>query len=401
MNVLTGFVGAIVEAWDELRIHKVRVLLALVGVAVAVTAITGVTAAVTMLGQAVQEQNDRSVGRSATLQLWTSSMTGQNDPVAVDAAVRSVAARYDISWVSSEIWASTSVQVPGGTLPAETMIVDPAYGVITRQQPTEGRWFVERDVDNLAPVVVVNPAMLEALGVTSLAERPTVVVAGETPVRASVVGVLPPQYTGEGPRMFVLREHVQRWMPDLIVQSGGGGTYKLWVPPDLAEPLADLLRRDVGAALPGSQVDVQPPYTGGTGLEGATRWVILGVGGVALLLGGLGLLNIALVTVRYRIREIGIRRSFGATGSRVFFGVLMESVVATAVAGLVGVVLAVAIVKSIPVERVFGTPLQDTPPFPLDAALLGMACAVGVGALAGLVPAVYAVRVRVIDAIRY
>ena len=44
---------------------------------------------------------------------------------------------------------------------------------------------------------------------------------------------------------------------------------------------------------------------------------------------------------------------------------------------------------------------MNAPPFPLSAALLGMACATGVGALAGLIPATVAVRVKVIDAIRY
>jgi len=136
-------------------------------------------------------------------------------------------------------------------------------------------------------------------------------------------------------------------------------------------------------------------------LEGGTRWVITGIGGVALLLGGLGLVNISLVTVRFRIREIGIRRSFGATSGRVFFGVLMESVVATVVAGVVGVLAAIVIIKNIPIEQVYGVALDDTPPFPTSAALVGMACATGVGALAGLIPAIVAVRVKVIDAIRY
>ena len=51
-----------------------------------------------------------------------------------------------------------------------------------------------------------------------------------------------------------------------------------------------------------------------------------------LLLGALGLVNIAMVTVRGRIREIGVRRSFGATAARVFVAVMLESVVATVVA---------------------------------------------------------------------
>jgi putative ABC transport system permease protein len=129
------------------------------------------------------------------------------------------------------------------------------------------------------------------------------------------------------------------------------------------------------------------------------------VGGVAaliLMLGALGLVNIALVTVRQRIREIGIRRSFGATSGRVFFAVMMESVAATVVAGCIGVGAAILIVKSPLVEGFIGQGMvTDFPPFPVDAALIGLGAATLVGALAGLLPALVAVRVKVIDAIRY
>ena len=119
------------------------------------------------------------------------------------------------------------------------------------------------------------------------------------------------------------------------------------------------------------------------------------------MLGALGLVNISLVTVRQRIREIGIRRSFGATASRVFFAVMMESVVATVVAGAVGVFVAVLIVQAPMVRDFVASGLTDVPAFPVEAALLGLAAAAGVGALAGLLPALVAVRVKVIDAIRF
>ena len=61
---------------------------------------------------------------------------------------------------------------------------------------------------------------------------------------------------------------------------------------------------------------------------------IRGAGIVVLILGGLGVLNIGLVTVRQRIREIGVRRSFGATSGRIFSAVMLESVCATALAGV-------------------------------------------------------------------
>ncbi|MFF2243805.1 ATP-binding cassette domain-containing protein [Arthrobacter sp. NPDC058130] len=87
--------------------------------------------------------------------------------------------------------------------------------------------------------------------------------------------------------------------------------------------------------------------------------------------------------VRYRVREIGIRRSFGATSLRIFLGVMMESVVATAVAGVAGVMLAVAVVKNPWLESKIAPGLTEYPPFPLDAALLGLASVVLVGARPG------------------
>ncbi|WP_159795866.1 ABC transporter permease [Puerhibacterium puerhi] len=393
---MTGLVGAVLEAWDELRVHRVRVLLALVGVAVAVTAITGVTAAVTMLGQAMQEQNERDMGRDVTLSAWSTGPGGTQDAAALDATVDAVAARYDISYHSVESWVQLGVQ--GGTtemLP-DLMAVDPAYGTIMRTDVVAGRWFTDRDAEQLGPVLVANRAFLdEYAGGAAVAEHPQVRLLGETPVTATVVGELRARWPDEGPRALMLFDHLARWAPE----QARADSYRFWVPPETATDLAAVLSRDLTAA--GVPMQVDPPYDQPFVMDRALQWVVLGVGGFALLLGGLGLLNISLVTVRYRIREIGIRRSFGATGGRVFFGVLMESVVATTVAGVVGVVAAVAVVKNIPVEAVFGTALQDEPGFPFSAALTGMACAVAVGALAGLIPAVYAVRVKVIDAIRY
>lgn len=132
--------------------------------------------------------------------------------------------------------------------------------------------------------------------------------------------------------------------------------------------------------------------------------VQLAVGGIAalvLLLGAVGMLNISMVTVRYRVREIGIRRSFGATSSRIFLGVMMETVVATAVAGIVGVMVSVAIVKNPWIQSKIAPGLHEYPAFPIEAALLGLGSAVLVGALAGAIPALVAVRIKVIDAIRF
>lgn len=401
---MTGVVGALVEAWDELRLHRMRVLLALIGVAAAVTAITAVTAAVQMLTQGFKEQAERDVGRQVTLSIDAWPMTEQAAPATeLDATYALALERYDITWASRDWGTRVPFRFPDGTRGVDVRAVDPDLGTMQRIAVDEGRWFTDADLEAFAPRVVVNEAFLAELGVPDLGTRPTVLLGDATPVRAEIVGVTAQRWPGETPSAIVLYDQLARWYSPPT--SGWGQpvpSLKVWVPPEVADELTERLQRDVAAVLPGWEVQTYDNRDGGYGaLDGAARWVALGIGAFALLLGGLGLVNIALVTVRHRIREIGIRRSFGATSGRIFFGVLMESVVATAVAGLVGVVLAVAVIKNIPVDTLFGGGIQDRPPFPVSAALVGMACATGVGALAGVIPATVAVRVRVIDAIRY
>ncbi|QCB93020.1 ABC transporter permease [Cellulomonas shaoxiangyii] len=403
---MTGVVGALVEAWDELRIHRLRVLLALIGVAAAVAAITGVTAAVHMLSQAFEEQGDRGSGRQVTVRVDAWPRDGQAAaPTALDAEYARTLDRYGITWASRD-WSSTvPFRFPDGTAQVSTRAVDPAMATIQRIQVDTGRWFTEADRDAFAPVAVVNEAFLARLGVTDLSSHPTVLLGDDAPVRTTVVGVVPNAWEGAEPEAVVLYDQLMRWYAPEAGPTADywqpAPTLVLWVPTGIADELVPRLERDVAAAVPGWDVAVGDNRDlGGAVLQGAARWVAFGVGAFALLLGGLGLVNIALVTVRHRIREIGIRRSFGATSGRIFVGVLLESVVATVVAGLVGVVIAVAVVKNIPADVLFGG-LQDRPPFPVSAALVGMACATGVGALAGILPATVAVRVKVIDAIRY
>lgn len=401
---MTGVVGAIVEAWDELRIHKLRVLLALIGVAVAVSAITGISALAGMLGQASTEFSERQGGRSATVQVNMFSNTGAANDLG-PAATKAYAAlieRYRIGWSSRMVWTQIGMRFPDSTQDVTVQAVDQSYGVMHRIVPTHGSWFVASDADRLAPALVVNEALLAKLGVTDLSSHPTVVLRGEQPIRATVVGVTKNAWEGDQPAAYMLYDSFVTWGARASQLGSSTPTLEVWVPPASVDEFIGTARHDLQAAVPGVQVQANRSDQGGTGvISGAVRWVVTGIGAVALLLGALGLVNISLVTVRYRIREIGIRRSFGASSSRVFFAVMMESVVATALAGAVGVGIAIGGVALVPLERLLGSPITDTPAFPVSAALLGLACATGVGALAGFIPALVAVRVKVIDAIRY
>ena len=143
---MTGVVGAIVEAWGELRIHKLRVLLALIGVACAVAAITGVTALVSMLNQSFKEQAERQSGRSVTLNVnaWPRDADAV-PPAGWDDAFARVLERYDITYASRDEWTQAVMRFPDGTRQTQLRAVDADLGVINRIAPEQGRWFTDAD----------------------------------------------------------------------------------------------------------------------------------------------------------------------------------------------------------------------------------------------------------------
>ena len=404
---MTGLVGAFVEAWAEIRIHRTRVLLSLIGVAVAVAALTSVVGLGAITQQATTENYERQSGRPATLFVSAYNPTTGETPDAktLSAAFLTVTDRYSVDWTTRSTYTQVPIDFVEGLTPIDTTLVDADYGTMHRVQMLYGSWFAPSDVQRLAPALVVNESVWSRLGSPDLRTHPTVTIQGADPVTAVIVGVTPdPPYSEGYPTMFMLYDSYLAIADPAQVQSLYP-QFEAWVPTDIAEDLVSLIQRDIAGELgEGWQVDVSRQdylvYQG----EDPLLSIKLLVGGVAvlvLLLGALGLVNISLVTVRQRIREIGIRRSFGATAGRVFFAVMMESVVAAAAAGVVGVFIAVLVVKNPMVIDFIAQGISDVPAFPLEAALIGLGSATFVGALAGLLPALVAVRVKVIDAIRY
>lgn len=213
---------------------------------------------------------------------------------------------------------------------------------------------------------------------------------------ATVVGVLGRNAANR--QMVMLLSAAERLGPLVDVSSP---TLQMWVPPESADQIV----AEVPAVLAAAGLQGEALTSSDQGLPGLIRkaeWGVRALSLFALGLGALGVLNVGIVTVRQRIREIGVRRALGASLGRVFGAIVLESVCATALAGVLGVAVAVAVVVNLPLDTLLaGADITDVPPFPVAAAVEAFLASVTVGALAGLVPATIAVRSRVIDAIRY
>lgn len=399
---VSGFAAATVEAWQELRIHRLRVLLSLVGVAVAVASITATVAVATIAQQVLVEQYERE-GRPARIVVYAyDDRTGNPIPSErIRPAFEKVVEDFEIRYAAMRMsTGELRATYAGRQMNLDVSAVDPDYAAIHRVVVPDGRWLTESDGDNLSPSVVVGPSLVKKLGLTGKPLPFTIDLTGKgTTVTATVVGIASRGGDSRRGQVYLHPDVAERWFgtPSEV-------TYEMWVPVKGANRLAEEISRAMRAELPGLGVSAnREDYLawGGEDPLGPVKWIVIGIAGVILLLGALSLLNIALVTIQQRIREIGIRRSFGATTGRVFFSVMMESVVATFVAGVVGVMLAVAAVKNPWVEKLVLQGIDDVPPFPLAAAFLGLAVALAVGALAGILPAMIAARVKIIDAIRF
>ena len=443
MNAVSQILGALIEAWGEVKVQKARVVLSLVGVVAAVAAMTIVIALGDLLLQSSRELAELYEGRSVTLRLNPeSSSNASEEPAAggpsqdasdpssaagaqtakrpdekdtLGEAMGTLAERTDIHYWSrfssgggdivETRQARSSGQFRGYPLTnISDMVdgvtfqgVDPSYEVIFRTRMLAGRWVVSSDADQRLVPVVISETLWNQLGRAPIDQVPIVLHTSDG-VAMRVVGVTKSKSSFDMPTVFAHYDAARVSFPGM-----GSPSMFAWVGTENADQARETLPRSLASILgEGWKVSVSGGEHEDIGEEqlGTISNVIMVIGGIIVFLGALGLLNVAIVTVRQRVREIGIRRAVGASAARVFFAVFMESVVATFVAGVIGVGIAVVVVRFLPLEALNIT-LSDTPAFPAGAAIAGVAISTSIGALCGIIPALAAVRIKPIDAIRY
>jgi putative ABC transport system permease protein len=317
-------------------------------------------------------------GEQATLPESAPSMIRRIAPVEQAAAVTAV----DTSVRRTDLVPATET---GGirVLAAEAELLDTLQGSMR-----QGRFLDVASAE--LPGIVLGSVAAERLGISDLSEGLMVYLDGHW---FNVVGLLEPlPLNPDLDRAAFVGYPVAR---DLFGTKANASTIYLRSHPDQVEGVRAILGRTANPQTP-NEVQVSRPSdvleAKAAVDENLTR-LLLGLGAVALVVGGVGIANVMVISVLERRSEIGLRRALGAKRSHIAGQFLTESVLLSLLGGVAGVGMGAAVTYSYAVRQGW---LVDIPVEVLGA---GVAAALTVGAVAGLYPAIRAARMDPAEAV--
>jgi len=138
-----------------------------------------------------------------------------------------------------------------------------------------------------------------------------------------------------------------------------------------------------------------------TTITSALTWFLVAVASIALFVGGVGIMNIMLVSVTERTREIGLRKALGATDKDILSQFLLEAVLLTAIGGIIGIILGSSLAFVIAIGLSKGLGVNWSFVFPWSGAILGFGVSALIGLIFGGYPARQASKKSPIEALRY
>ncbi len=280
--------------------------------------------------------------------------------------------------------------------------VSPEYFEIKRWDIDDGAVFTQDDVDRAADVCVLGRTVRTQLfgtenpigAVVRLKDMPCKVVATLRPKGLSLSGqdqddtVLVPYTTAQKKLMGIT------WLDDILCSAVSQDVVK-----QAGKQIGELLReRHHLRPEEGDDFNIRNPEDIIQAQLEASRTLtllLIAIASISLVVGGIGIMNVMLVSVTERTREIGVRVAVGATEEAIQFQFLGESVMLSLVGGAAGVLVGIA--ASLFVGRALGWPMKLS----MQAVVLAALFSIAVGVFFGYYPARKASRLDPIEALRY
>jgi len=400
-------------ALDTLRANKLRSSLTILGVSVGVITIIFMVAIIQGLNKAFADQVESLGSNTIFVSKFDPGFGRPPGPEEIH--------RKDLTIEDAEALRREAPSI-AGVSPIHRMIavtaryqnkqtdtpillgVTPYYEFVHSQYVARGRFIKDLDMDNRENVCIVGVDVVRALFPFEDPIEKEVRINGSPYL---VIGVMEPlgNFFGQSrdnsifvPFTTFDKYYQERPFPEVVFFMVIRPKSRAFVKSAMDE-ITDILRRrrrvplndknNFGISSQDSLLDIYNQLTGATAL------VLTAISFVALMIGGIGVMNIMLVSVTERTKEIGVRKAVGATRFNILSQFLIEAVVLTAIGGFAG--LAVGELLAFLMNRYSPLPAY----VPLWAIAVGIGVSAAVGIVFGLWPAWKAARLDPIEALRW
>jgi putative ABC transport system permease protein len=390
-----GFLQAYKMAVKSIRNNKVRSFLTMLGVIIGVSS---VIAAVAFAQGSTKNVTD-SISRLGT-NLIQINIVGRNSNRSIsygDLKKFSEENSEDIAAIAPRVTSNGTVKY--GIKNTETSIIgtSPEYEEINSLHVQSGRFILDMDVDYLQKVALVGTAVVNELFEGQNPLGKSIKINGQI---FKIVGVLEERDGGqdqsEDDQIIIPVTVSQRLMQSAIIRNFA---IKATTPETIDSAMKKLnallfkVYKDENVYRVFNQAEALSTLNEVTDSMTA---VLAGIAAISLIVGGIGIMNIMLVSVTERTREIGIRKAIGAKRKNILIQFLIEAVLVTGIGGCIGVLTGVGIIRFI-IDGMDIAPAVYSVPW----MVLSFGISLLVGVIFGMFPAYKAACLNPIEALRH
>jgi putative ABC transport system permease protein len=402
------------QAMDTLRTHKLRSALTVFGVVLGVSVIMLVAALLTGFDQQIQENINQFGADTAFITKWDQGRHGgpppleeqQRKPLTIEDAValkEKCPAVKDVTVFIQTNWSHThSVRTKAGEVSAiDFRGVQPNFGEVYANAATlEGRFIGEGDDLHKEKVVLLGQNVAPVLFPEGHPIGKDVLIDGTD---FQVIGVVEKPKGGfgmgdEDRRVLIPFSTFRKTYPEADEVQMRAQAYPKMLG-QAVDQMTEVLERRRNVPYGGKD-----NFSIGTAEQEVSNFhsimmmvylAMIVLSGIGLLIGGVGVMNIMLVSVTERTREIGVRKAIGAKSNDITWQFLLEAMTLTGAGGLIALVLVNGMVLLIRLT------LKWPGSVPVWAAATGIAVSVIVGLIFGVWPAMKAAKLDPVEALRY
>ncbi len=398
------------SALHAVRAHKLRSFLTTLGIIIGVMAVVTIVSLIQGFSQSISSEFAGFGADSLTITSYLPFKEQLEGKVTRVTPEDMLAIQHEIPGISGVTpmlrlgQFGSAIQYKGLTNSAQIIGVTEGYATVFSQYPDQGRFITPGDDLSHRRVAVIGQTVVDNLHLPSdpmdeyfqIGDQWFKVV-GLLHKQGSILGqdqdneVLIPYGTAHSLLGGASKE-------DIVIQLKVNDTSQMDV---TADRIKEVLRRE--HRLKPDQDDDFKVQTASQFTDSfrsildMLTMVLGGIVGVSLLVGGIGIMNIMLVSVTERTREIGILKSLGARRSDILVQFLLEAVMLSMLGGIIGLLLGYGIGELI----VYAVPSFRGAHVPLWAALISIGFSTAIGVIFGITPAAKAAALDPIDALRY